>query len=74
MKTMAIIRLIPVLLLSSYHVNAEVPLSEFFPFGDQDGDSVLPPNDDRFSDVQIIGLNFTFFFEKHRKLYVCIFI
>jgi hypothetical protein len=71
---MAIIRLIPVLLLSSYHVNAEVPLSEFFPFGDQDGDSVLPPNDDRFSDVQIIGLNFTFFFEKHRKLYVCIFI
>jgi hypothetical protein len=73
-KTLAIIRLIPVLLLSSYHVNAEVPLSEFFPFGDQDGDSVLPPNDDRFSDVQIIGLNFTFFFEKHRKLYVCIFI
>jgi hypothetical protein len=71
---MAIIRLIPVLLLSSYHVNAEVPLSEFFPFGDQDGDSVLPPNDDRFSDVQIIGLNFTFFLEKHRKLYVCIFI
>jgi hypothetical protein len=71
---MAIIRLIPVLLLSSYHVNAEVPLSEFFPFGDQDGDSVLPPNDDRFSDVQIIGLNFIVFFEKHRKLYVCIFI
>jgi hypothetical protein len=30
---MAIIRLIPVLLLSSYHVNAEVSLSEFFPFG-----------------------------------------
>ena len=71
---MAIIRLIPLLLLSCYHVNAEVPLSEFFPFGDQDGDSVLPPNDDSFSDVQIIGLNFTFFFENHTKLYVCIFI
>ena len=73
-KTIAIIRLLPLFLLCSYHVNAEVPLSEFFSFGNQAGDSVLPPNDDRFSDVQIIGLNFTFFFEKHRKLYVCIFI
>jgi hypothetical protein len=60
--------------LSCYHVNAEVPLSEFLPFGDQANDSVLPPYDNVFSDVQIIGLNFTFFFEKHRKLYVCIFI
>ena len=73
MKTMASIRLLPLFLLSCYHVNAEVPLSEFFPFGDQAGDSVLPRNDNVFSDVQIIGLNFTFFFEKHRKLYVCIF-
>jgi hypothetical protein len=72
-KTMAIIRLLPLFLLSSYHVNAEVPLSEFFPFGNQAGDSELPPNDDSFSDVQIIGLDFTFFLEKHRKLYVCIF-
>jgi hypothetical protein len=38
----------------------EVPLSEFFPFGNQAGDSELPPNDDSFSDVQIIGLDFTF--------------
>ena len=71
---MAVMRLLSLFLLSSYHVNAEVPLSEFFPFGDQAGDSVLPSKDDYHSDVQTIGLDFTFFFEKHRKLYVCIFI
>jgi hypothetical protein len=71
---MAVMRLLPLFLLSCYHVNAEVPLLEFFPFGDQAGDSVLPSNDDSYSDVQTIGLDFTFFFEIHRKLYVCIFI
>jgi hypothetical protein len=66
-KTIAIIRLLPLFLLSSYHVNAEVPLSEFFSFGNQAGDSELPPNDDSFADVQIIGLDFTFFLGKTQE-------
>ena len=74
MKTMAVIMLLSLCLLSIYHVDAEVPLSEFFPFGSHAGDSFLPSKDDFYSDVQTIGVEFTFFFEKHRKLYVCIFI
>ena len=53
--------------MSKIFLRAEVPLSEFFPFGNQAGDSELPPNDDSFSDVQIIGLDFTFFLGKTQE-------
>ena len=57
--------LIVVLLFSVAHGQ-----SILFAFSPEEGDSSLPPNDDDFSEVQILPVNFRFFGQFYNQLYV----
>ncbi|XP_063410700.1 sushi, nidogen and EGF-like domain-containing protein 1 [Mytilus trossulus] len=64
--------MIPVvfLLFVSGTVFANVPISEFFPFGQDTKDTLLHSNDDGSSPVQNISVVFEFFSEHRRQLFV----
>ena len=47
-----------------------VPLSDFYPYGVSEGDTVLPPNDDGSSGEIQISILFPYFDKNHGSLYV----
>lgn len=53
-------------------VHGLVPLSDFYPFGREEGDSVTRRQDDGGSGLLPISRAFTFFGDKHSGLYVSI--
>ncbi|CAC5402877.1 Sushi, nidogen and EGF-like domain-containing protein 1,Alpha-tectorin [Mytilus coruscus] len=64
MLALVILFLLPIKLLCF------VPESEFFSFGQSEGDALLNHNDDQHSAVQNISIVFKFFYEYHSELYV----
>ncbi|CAC5407372.1 unnamed protein product [Mytilus coruscus] len=64
--------MIPVicLLLISDTVFGNVPISDFFSFGQSAKDTMLHPNDDESSSVQTISVVFEFFSEHRKQLFV----
>lgn len=47
-------------------------LSNFYPFGTNEGDQIVPRNDDGSSGEVQISIAFPFFDQNHRSLYVSI--
>ena len=48
-----------------------IPLDDFFPFGDNVGDSKFPPNDDRSTPIQL-NFGFTFYNQTYQTIFVSV--
>ena len=48
-----------------------IPLDEFFPFGDNVGDLVLPPTDDNSTAIQL-NVGFTFYNQTYQTIFVSV--
>ena len=55
--------------LLTAHV-AAIPLTQFYPFGKEAGDILLPRNDDGSSDAVLLSPQFTFFGQQFDNIYV----
>ena len=55
-----------------YKILESYKLPNFYPFGTNEGDKVVPPNDDGSSGIVQISTAFPFFDQNHRSLYVSI--
>ena len=53
-------------------VYMRVELSDFYPYGPENGDSVVPTNDDGSSGRVQIGVPFPFFDVDHKSLFVSV--
>ena len=64
--------LISVLLLACDEIvtSEAVVLPNFYPFGQSEGDQLLPPNDDESSGTVPISIPFPFFDRNHNSLFV----
>ena len=68
---MACIRVL-VVLLGILGVTCGIPLSEFYPFGVEAGDTEIPSNDDGSSSAVDLPLPFPFFDTLHQTVYVSV--
>ena len=60
------------LLLSTCHLFEAHKLLNFYPFGENEGDQVVPRNDDGSSGEVPISIPFPFFDHNHKSLFVSI--
>ena len=69
-----VVILMPLLLLAHDEILTPeaVVLPNFYPFGQSEGDLLLPPNDDRSSGTVPISIPFPFFDQNHNSLFVSI--
>lgn len=71
MKTNYLFLLVCTLSLIFIGVNGKVELADFFPFGVDHGDNIVPENDDQFVNITFSpGSVFPFFNTTHRSLFV----
>ena len=57
--------------ISSFHaVFTRIELEDFYPYGPENNDTLIPPNDDGSSGLVDIAVRFPFFDKNHRSLYV----
>ena len=62
---------VPCLILNILPVAlALVELKDFYPYGRNEGDAIVPPNDDGSSGIINIAFPFPFFDRDHNSLYV----
>ena len=61
-----------VVLLGILGVTCGIPLSEFYPFGEEAGDTEIPSNDDDSSSAVDLPLPFPFFDTLHQTVYVSV--
>ena len=50
-----------------------IPLNEFFPFGDNAGDIVFPPNDDESTSFEV-NFGFTFYNKTYQTVFVSVYV
>ena len=64
--------LIPILFLACVEIltSEAAVLPNFYPFGQSEGDQLLPPNDDESSGTVPISIQFPFFDHNHNSLFV----
>ena len=58
--------------LHQFGVSEADKLPNFYPFGKNEGDQVVPPNDDGSSEEVKISIQFPFFDQNHKSLFVSI--
>ena len=63
--------IVPILLFTIMPILA-LPLSEFYPFGEFQGDSSVPANDDESSGEVQLSIPFPYFDKNHESLFVSI--
>ena len=51
-------------------VASAIELSAFYPFGSDEGDQLLPPNDDRSTHLINLNVSFPFFGTDHGTMFV----
>ena len=70
--SMKSVLLLSVFISSFNAVFTRIELGDFYPYGPENGDTLIPSNDDGSSGLVNIAVSFPFFDRNHRSLYVSI--
>lgn len=70
MKIVAVLTSLLLLACDELLISEATVLPDFYPFGQSEGDQVLPPNDDQSSGTVSISIQFPFFDQNHNSLFV----